>query len=114
MRQWKGSRPNEAPMPDPLAYFITWVTYGTWLPGDERGWVKFKKGFQPPNLMKELESAALMTESACRLTPGQRRIVEQTIKKHCEIRGWTLHAVNCRTNHVHVVVTVGIDPDTVR
>ena len=26
-------REHEAPMPDPLAYFITWNTYGTWLPG---------------------------------------------------------------------------------
>ena len=23
---------------EPIAYFITWTTYGTWLPGDERGW----------------------------------------------------------------------------
>ena len=22
---------------EPIAYFITWTTYGTWLPGDERG-----------------------------------------------------------------------------
>jgi len=22
-----------------MAYFITWTTYGTWLPGDERCWV---------------------------------------------------------------------------
>lgn len=27
-------------MSEPLAYFITWTTYGTWLPGDPRGWVK--------------------------------------------------------------------------
>ncbi len=23
------------PMNDPLGYFITWTTYGSWLPGDE-------------------------------------------------------------------------------
>ena len=33
------TRPNEPPMPEPLAYYLTWTTYGTWLPGDERGWV---------------------------------------------------------------------------
>ena len=27
-------------MPAPLAYLITWTTYGTWLPGDQRGWVE--------------------------------------------------------------------------
>ncbi len=24
---------ENVPMPDPLAFFITWPTYGTWLPG---------------------------------------------------------------------------------
>jgi hypothetical protein len=23
----------------PLAYYLTWTTYGAWLPGDRRGWV---------------------------------------------------------------------------
>jgi len=42
------TRPNEPSMPDPLAYFLTWTTYGTWLPGDERGWVLKGKGFNCP------------------------------------------------------------------
>src|SRR4051812_6675116 len=43
------SRIHEPPMPDPLAYFITWVTYGTWLPGDECGWVEYRRGWQLPD-----------------------------------------------------------------
>ncbi len=31
--------------------------------------------------------------------------MEVTIGEHCAIRNWTLHAVNCRSNHLHVVVT---------
>jgi hypothetical protein len=31
------AREHEPPQPEPLAYFLTWSTYGTWLPGDERG-----------------------------------------------------------------------------
>jgi hypothetical protein len=32
-------------MSEPLAYFLTWTTYGTWLPGDSRGWVnRHRKG----------------------------------------------------------------------
>jgi REP element-mobilizing transposase RayT len=55
-----------------------------------------------------------MTEDAIVLSPQQRAVVETTILKHCEIRGWHLHAVNCRSNHVHVVVTAtGIDPEVV-
>src|SRR5262247_2784418 len=92
------------PMPDPLAYYLTWTTYGTWLPGDDRGWVKRGKGFQFPDPIAKLEAQARMTEDACRLDPEQRKMVELTIADHCRIRGWELHARNCRSNHVHVVV----------
>ena len=43
------NRPNEAPMPEPLAYFLTWATYGTWLPGDERGWIEYRHGWKLPD-----------------------------------------------------------------
>ena len=36
-----------------------------------------------------------------------------TVKSHCQIRGWLLHAVNARSNHVHVVVSATCDPDTI-
>jgi REP element-mobilizing transposase RayT len=108
-------RENEGPLPDPLAYFLTWSTYGTWLPGDERGWIEYRRGWQIPNAARELEAEAQMTEDACVLSPEQRQIVEATIAEHCRIRNWVLHAVNCRSNHLHVVVTApGYHPDVVR
>ncbi len=110
----KDSRPFEPPMPDPLAFFLTWTTYGTWLPGDERGWVDYGIGFQLPDPMLKWEAQARMTEDACILDDEQRRLVEKTITDHCRIRGWELHAVNCRTNHVHVVVSANRDPKEVR
>jgi hypothetical protein len=104
----------EGPMPDPIAYFLTWATYGTWLPGDERGWVEYRRGWQLPDPQRKLEAEAAMTEDACILTPAERSVVEATIARHCEIRRWVLHAVNCRTNHLHVVVTADRHPDVVR
>ena len=56
---------------------------------------------------------ARMTEDACRLDDEHRRLVEATIAEHCAIRGWTLYAVNCRSNHVHVVVAASPHPDEV-
>lgn len=53
--------PNEPAMPDPLAFFLTWTTYGTWLPGDERGWVAKGKGFQGPAPDKERAASERMT-----------------------------------------------------
>ena len=55
-----------------------------------------------------------MTEDACILNEEQRRVVESTVTEHCRIRGWTLHAVSCRTTHVHVVVTANRKPAVCR
>jgi hypothetical protein len=100
-----------------LAYHIVWTTYGTWLPGDWRGWVKkCISGIQPPDTKREQAARDRMVETEVLLTPEQRAIVERTVTDHCRIRRWTLtlHAVNARTNHVHVVVTANCDPDVAR
>jgi REP element-mobilizing transposase RayT len=39
------------------------------------------------------------------LDPNQRVSVERAIRETCDVRKWTLRAVNARTNHVHVVVS---------
>lgn len=91
-------------MNDPLAFFITVTTYGTWLPGDERGWIEYHKGWQLPDPIRELEAAASMKEDARILTPEQRAVVEKQVQETCTFRKWVCHAVNCRTNHMHVVV----------
>lgn len=91
---------------EPLAFFLTWTTYGTWLPGDDRGWNRKHEGkIQKCN--PELEAAARlkMTEPEFHLNKMHRDIVKETIEKHCKIRGWHLHIANPRSNHVHVVVT---------
>jgi REP element-mobilizing transposase RayT len=108
------ARVNEPAMAEPLAYFLTWSTYGTWLPGDERGWIEYRHGWQLPDTVRRLEAAARMTEDACRLDGEQRNAVERQIAETCKFRGWELHAVNCRSNHVHVVVAANLDPGAVR
>ena len=108
------TRSNEGPLPDPLAYFLTWNTYGTWLPGDQRGWIEYRRGCQLPDPIRELEAAARMTEDACRLDWEQRKRVESQIAETCQVRTWILHAVNCRTNHLHVVLSADRKPELVR
>ena len=71
------ARGDEPPMPEPLAYFLTWSTYGTWLPGDERGWILYAHGWQFPDAARMLEAEARMTEDACRLDGEQRGVVER-------------------------------------
>ncbi len=98
---------------EPLGYFLTWTTYGTWLPGDERGWVdgRAHEMHFAPSFEREEAARKAMTESAVVLTRQQRELVEETIKDHCRIRHWELHTVNVRTAHAHVVVSLPDGPD---
>lgn len=98
----------------PLAYHLTWTTHGSWLPGDERGWVtRDEPGIQDASSELHAGMRASLAHEPVKLSEEEREIVRQTIERHCEIRGWKLHALNVRSNHVHCVVTAGVDPDTV-
>jgi hypothetical protein len=70
--------------------------------------------FRFPDPQREAAAGSLLTEEPCVLNPEQRRLVEETIAQHCAILGWHLHAVNCRTKHVHVVVIAPVPPKVVR
>ncbi|XRN68030.1 transposase [Anatilimnocola sp. NA78] len=98
----------------PIAYFLTWSTYGTWLPGDERGWVEYRQGFQAPDPVWELECAARMTDDSVRLTSAQREQVQFQVAETCSYKQWHLHAINCRSNHLHVVLSAPQPPKTIR
>jgi hypothetical protein len=69
---------------------------------------------RPPDPILKREAAARMTEDACRLDYEQRQLVDTTISDHCRIRRWCLYAVNCRSNHVHVVVAANRGPEDIR
>lgn len=101
---------------EPLAYFLTWTTYGTWMPGDDRGWRrKHVADVQPPNPALVETTRSRMRESEFLLSEIHRRMVEETVREHCRLRNWSPHAISVRTNHVHVVVTAtGYRPETVR
>ena len=91
---------------DPTTLFITWTAYGSWLPGDSRGWKKWRKGEQQPQPSLEDWCRERMKEKAVLLDPRSRDAVEDVIHEHAKVRGWELHAVAVRSNHVHVAVTV--------
>jgi len=55
-----------------------------------------------------------MTDDEVVLNETQRGKVESVCREHATIRGWFLHAVNARTNHVHLAVTADKRPSVVR
>ena len=91
---------------DPIAYFLTWTTYGTWLPGDERGWHSTEsRDPEQPVRGYVIHSQYLMKETEFRLTPELRKTIHTCILDHCAFRTWTVHALNVRSNHIHIVLT---------
>jgi REP element-mobilizing transposase RayT len=89
---------------DNYGYFITWTTYGTWLPGDSRGWRK--NGYRPmePQPLLEDWCRARMLQSPVILDSVHRSKIEAVCRDHAKRRSWNLIAMNARSNHVHVVV----------
>ncbi len=103
----------------PLAFLITFRTYGTWLHGDERGAVDRRKYHtygtpaMPPNQKLQSDERASLKQPSIYLNRPQREVVELAIREVCEHRSYVLHAINVRTNHVHTVVTASCKPDHV-
>jgi REP element-mobilizing transposase RayT len=92
---------------EPLGLFLTWTTYGSWLPGDERGWTDRHGVQQAANPGLWQVNNRRLAGPVVFLDSRQRLLVEETIEQHCRFRGWTLHAVRCLRQHAHVVVTAG-------
>lgn len=89
----------------PLAYFITWTVYGTWLQGDERGWRRYRGGHEKPQPRLAEWRRERLLHPVVLLEEHHRKIVSETIENHCSLRAWKLWVANPRTNHVHAVVT---------
>ena len=96
----------------PLAHLITFRCHGTWLHGDERGSTDrrhnlYRSPHIPANKGWKKHNADALKSEAFNLNARQRRSVENAIRESCLFRHWCLHALNVRTNHVHLVVSVG-------
>lgn len=96
-------------MSEPHAYLLTWTTYGTWLPGDQRGSVDsqhnvYGEPYAPTDARRQGANARGLSQAPLRLDEGARQVVRETIVEHCAFRQWELVALNVRSNHVHLVV----------
>jgi REP element-mobilizing transposase RayT len=103
----------------PLAYLLTFRTFGTWLHGDERESVQ-RNGmniFGTPRIKsnERLEKWMLdeMKQPPFILSDAMRKTVEAAVRELCERRGFGLSAVNVRTNHAHAVVSAWRKPERI-
>jgi len=102
----------------PLAYLITFRTYATWLPGDERGTVDNRHNIPgtpllPANPKRKDAYAAGSRSHVAELTPTRRDAVLLAITETCQHREWEIHAVSVRSNHVHIVMSGMQEPEQI-
>ena len=102
----------------PLAYLISFRSYGTWLHGDKRGSIDrfhnhYCDPYLPPNEAWHSHNREQLKVDPFVLTARARGAVERAIRETCSLRKWHLQAFNVRTNHVHTVVTANRNPGLV-
>ena len=69
--------------------------------------------YLPANAARLAFERSELAGGAFSLSNEARENVDATIREHCELRTWNLHALNVRTNHVHLVVSAHVDPETI-
>ncbi len=101
----------------PLAYLITFRSFGTWLHGRRGSVDRFHNIYGTPRLrlnQKRLEyNQRLLKQPPVTLNAPRRRAVLSAINETCKIRKWDLWASNIRSNHVHSVVSANCKPKRV-
>ena len=102
----------------PLAYFISFRSYGTWLHGDDRGSIdrfhnRYGEPYLPESEAWERHNRKQRQGDPFILAARERQAVRKAIRETCSIRKWHLHALNVRTNHAHAVVTANCKPGQV-
>jgi REP element-mobilizing transposase RayT len=103
----------------PLAFFITFRTYGTWLHGDERksvdrhGYNVYGRDRRPADAKLQQVMRQNQSSDDVLLNGKQRAIVERAVRDVCKRRGYRLIAINVRTNHVHCVIAAEARPEMI-
>ncbi len=110
-------------------WLLTWTTYGTWLPGDERGFVGAVRqnsdgtqathnqpGTEYDRERPHLEGFAKATQKlpTSRLTREQAAAVCKQIQATAAIRQWKLFAIAVMANHVQKAAHQGRHQPPVR
>ena len=102
----------------PLAYFITFSTYGTWLHGTDKGSVdkqhnQYGSELLSPNKSRETYEKKYLKNAPIVLNKRHRMHILLSIKEVCAYRQWELHAAHVRSNHVHVIVSARVTPERI-
>ena len=85
-----------------LGYLLTWTTYGTWLQGDERGYVKNGETLEA-NISLANTNRQNLSKDPVTLKPSQCKAVEDAIYAKSDEIGQKIFTLSACSNHVHIV-----------
>lgn len=86
-----------------IGFLATWTTYGTWLQGDRRGYVK-NGTVLGANTELEKSNRELLKHDKIKIPKSLRKTVENAILKEAEEIGQEVYAIAICSNHVYIVV----------
>ncbi|MFC1676354.1 transposase [Planctomycetota bacterium] len=86
-----------------IGFMATWTTYGTWLQGDKRGYVKDGSILEGNPKLEQSNNESLKHEEV-RISKDLRERVKNAILEEAYKIGQKVHAITICSNHVHVVV----------
>jgi len=86
-------------------YMLTWTTYGTWLQGDDRGYVSNGKILNA-NPVLRTANAQRLKNSVIFLTREQCEVVHKAILDEAKILGQEILAAAVCSDHAHLVAKV--------
>jgi hypothetical protein len=85
-----------------IGYMVTFTTYGTWLQGNKRGYVKDGQTLEGNEQLLNANKTA-MRQNAVKLNQRQKQIVKQAILDEAKELKQVLFAILVWSTHVHVV-----------
>ena len=89
-------------MANTLGYMITWTTYGTWLQGHKKGWVKDGEVLEKREGLRR-DNELRLVNGPVRFGMKEKRIVHEAVREEAERLGLVIKALAVCSNHVHVV-----------
>jgi REP element-mobilizing transposase RayT len=88
-----------------IGYMITWTTYGTWLQGDKRGYVK-NGVILPANERLKSANKNKQKFQTVKLNSSQKHIVRKAMLLEAQKINQKILAIAVCSNHVHIVAKV--------
>jgi REP element-mobilizing transposase RayT len=86
-----------------IGFMATWTTYGTWLQGDKKGYVK-NGSILDANPALEQSNKEQLKHDKIKIPKALRTIVKNAILKEAEEIDQKVYAIALCSNHVHIVV----------